>query len=119
MMLDVILVVFFRGVKVNEPNDLRDNRLLKNFRFTQLFNIRLADAFLVFGSCKYRGTILRADVRPLLVQLRWIVHDREKYLQYLSKRNPRRVVNDLDRFRVSGPARAYLLVLRGVCRSAG
>ena len=61
----------------------------------------------------------RADVGPLLVELRGIVRDGEEDLQQLAVRDARRVVDDPDRFGVTCPARADDLVLRRSGRAAG
>jgi hypothetical protein len=58
------------------------------------------------------GSVLRADVRTLTVQLRRVVSDREKDAKQLSVRNLRWVEHHANDFSVTGAARADLLVRR-------
>ena len=65
----------------------------------------------VASAIEDRRAVLRADVGSLLVELRRIVRDREEDLEQLAVRDARRVVDDLDRLGVTGPAGADDLVV--------
>src|SRR5438270_4756388 len=67
MMLRVILVISFRGIKRLQCDNLSDNRLRENLGAIELIDVSLRDAALLVIGIENRRTILRAFIRPLPV----------------------------------------------------
>ena len=110
------------GLRRKEPlqrADLGHDRLLVDFGGVELGDIGLRDLLLLVVGGEDRRAVLRAAVRPLPVQLRRVVHDREEDLQDLAVADLRRVVFDLDRFRVARGAGRDHVVVGGRLAAAG
>jgi hypothetical protein len=71
----------------------------------------LGDAPHGFVRIKDRGAVLSSDIRSLPVELGWVVGDGEEYLQDLPERDLARFERHLNRFRITSPPGADLVVV--------
>src|SRR5580658_10069732 len=112
-------MVVFSPIKRLERSDLRDNRLSEYFSRGQVLNICLSDALLFVASVKDLRAVLGPFIRTLAIQLRRIVSYREIDIQELTIGNLRRIVGDLNGFRVARGPGAHNLIMRVGLASAG
>ena len=101
----VILVMRLGGIEAAQRLDARDDRRVERLRGGELGDIGFGDALLLVALGEDFGTILRARVRALVIELGRVVRDREIDLQDRSIADDMRIERDLDGFRVSRFAR--------------
>ena len=99
-------MIGFRRKEVRQCAHLGDDRPPERLRRAELGDIGIGDFLLLRIGREDRGSVLRADIRSLPVQLRRIVRHGEEYLQELAIADSLRIVGDLDRFGVAGGAGA-------------
>src|SRR4030095_6803536 len=115
----IVLVIVFRRIERVELVDLGRDRLFVDLRRIELGDVGLCHLFLLVIGGKDCRAILRADIGALAVELGRVVHDGEEDLQNLAVGNLLRVVFDLDRFGVTGPAARHQIVVGGLLAAAG
>src|SRR3984885_133615 len=115
----VILVIGFGRVERFQRNNLGNDRQRKRFCLIELRDVGLGDVLLFGIGVENHGTILRAAIRALTIELRGIESDGEKYFEKLAVGNLRRVEGDLHGFGVTGLAAAHLFVVRRRDRASG
>ena len=120
-MMDRVILVIGLGRKEGRLHGvgLRHDRLLENMRGVELRDVGLGGFRLRFALRENLRAILRAAVRPLAVELRRVVRDREIDLQDLAVGHLARVEGHLHGFGVAGAARADGFVKRILLRAAG
>ncbi len=101
VMLHEILVVLFSGVERFERFERRDDRPIKCICLVELINVSPGDALVVFIGVEDRRAVLSADVGALPIELRRVVRGEEN-AQQLSVADLRRVIANLNHFRVIG-----------------
>ena len=114
-----ILVVRFGAIKAPAGLDLRHDRRVESPRLVELGYEGLRDVALLGIHRKDRGSVLRADIRSLTVELRRIVNHREKHLQDSPVRDYTWVEGDLHGLGVAGLSCAHALVLGRALFSTG
>jgi hypothetical protein len=72
------------------------------FRLCRVAQCRLRRCASARGCCRKSRSGIARPLRTLTIELRWIVRHREKDAQQFTVGDLRRVVDDLDRFGVSG-----------------
>lgn len=112
MQCQVILVMLLGWIKLLQRHKLRDYGSGESVRSGKLQDYILRDFLLLCIGEENSRTVLVAGIRPLAVDLGWIVRHAEKYLKQLLVGNLRRVEADAHRFGMSGIAIAYLFVMR-------
>jgi hypothetical protein len=105
------MMVLLGDVELHQRLERGGDRRVEQLRSLDLRDVSLRDESLGFVGVEDRGTVLRADVRALTVELRGIVRDREEDLQDLAECDAGRVEDDLDRLGVAGRAGADVVVM--------
>src|SRR5450755_1570934 len=100
-MNQIILVIVLRRIKSSERLYASSYWPRKRVRLFQLADIGLCNTLLALIGVENCRTILRADIRPLTVNLGGIVHHRKCDLQNLAVGNGGRNEGYLYRFRVA------------------
>jgi hypothetical protein len=115
---EIALVIFFRAPEFRSRLDLRHDRARKASAPVDFFFRGFRHRFLFGRMIKNRRTILRADIRPLSIQRRWIMV-RPEDIEQLFVTNLCRIEFDFDHFGVTGLVAANIFVARIVFCSAG
>ena len=111
IVLKIILVIVFRRVEVRELRDFSNDRRTERARLVELFLVILGGLPLLVVVIEHGRAILRAGVVALAVERCRVVRF-EMDFEQLGERDLRRVVSDLNHFRVAGVFVADLLVRR-------
>jgi hypothetical protein len=106
----VVLMVILGSIKPLERRDLGNDRPGKYFRLIELRNIGVGNAPLAVIHVEDCGAIRRAHIGPLAVELRGIVSERKEDAQQCAVGNSRGIVDNLDRFCMTGGLRRDLIV---------
>src|SRR5262249_38604558 len=115
----IVLVIGLGGIENIQRNYFGDNSLAENLRLVQLIDVGLCDVLLLGTRVEDCGSILRALVRTLTVQLGRVRRDGKKDLQQLSVTDLRRVVDHLNGFGVACLSSADDIVLCSCSGSTG
>src|SRR5580700_8451350 len=110
----IILMVVFGREEFLAGLDLGDDRRVERMRLVELTDIGLGDLCLFRIEGEDRRAVLGADVRALAVQFGRIVRHREINLQNAAVADLPRIIGNAYRLRVTGAARTYGFVLRGL-----
>ena len=106
----VVLMVALGGEELVELSHFRHDRTREILCLGQLIDVRGRFLFLSVVAIEDRRAILRADVRPLAIELRRIVRDGEEHLEQFAVRHDRRIVHDANRLGVAGLAGADVFI---------
>jgi hypothetical protein len=115
--IEVVLVIFFRGIEFGQWADLRDNLAIVDIAI-EFFFVLFGRAALLVVFVEDDGTVLCSFVIPLAIQRGGVVGF-PMDLEQFRKRNDIGVVGDLDHFRMPGLARADLFIGRILDVSSG
>jgi hypothetical protein len=118
MQFGVILMISLRRIKPLQRHDLSHDLRGKDASGIELSNVGLGDVFLFIVRVEDDGSVLRALVRALAVELGRIQRNREEDAKQLPISDLGRIVDDLDRLGVAGFAGADGLVFGGLGRAA-
>ena len=76
----VVLMICLCIIKAFQGHNLSHNWFPKDFGRVQLRDVLLADLLLLFAGVEDNGPVRRTYVRPLTIELGWVVNDGEEYL---------------------------------------
>ena len=117
MAVQIVLMVGLRIVEPLQRHDLGDDGAPEHARCLELGDVAVGHALLVGVGIEDGRTVLRAGIRPLPVQFRRVMRDGKEHLQELPVADARRVVENMHRLGMAGPAAAHLAI-RGRIRIA-
>src|SRR5579872_2900234 len=109
-----ILVIVFAPVESLQRRNLRNDAIREDLGRVELRDVCRGDALLFLIDIKDSGTVRRADVRPLAIQLRRIVSHGKKDAKQLAIRDFGGIVDHFDGFRVAGSLGDHLPVSGGL-----